>query len=588
MVRPFRCLLAAVGAALVALGAGGARAAPPEVFSLLALHPSDPSRLLLAYVQGGQGLLFSDDGGLSFALRCGAAVSASFTKSRAPLLVTGDGTALLGTFEGLVEGRADGCGFGDVPEVSGMQVADLAAHPSDPAVVFLATANAIDGARTGLVRRNADGSFTELGGDDTQSATGAGAALNRLAVVALPGGGLRFIASALVTAGSGEARAVVRHSDDEGGSWHDHEVAGAGDARLLLLAVDPTNPERIAVALSRDGDRDDVLVSLDGGQSFQLVLELFEVGATALAPDGRFWLGDAGGDAEYSQPGRLYRFDDLASAPVEIGRYPVRCLGYRALDGGLFGCQRDTFGRIDPDSGEFSPTAGFTTVASFVSCEAEALASVCKPQLCNNWCGVLHYASAPVCDTYSELEPLCGSPARAYEREFAGAEGSPALPVAPAGSDLGAPRSPLSPSEPAPPSEPALAAPTGPSAPPAACQLSAAGVHLAPGWGPAQRSWAVLVGLFSLLALGLRRLGTRARSRAQQRCRPRSLSAICRRPAATSERKERKSCSMIRVSSRTVRASYGSVSPASVLLARRAALPSNQRRSCGRLDRLRR
>jgi hypothetical protein len=408
------------GAALLALLAMPAQAAPPEVLSQLALHPTDPNRIVLAYVQGGQGLLFSEDGGQSFALRCGAAVSASFTKSRVPLLLTADGEALLGTFEGLVRGGADGCGFGDDAGLQGLQVADFAPHPTDPSIAFIATANASDGRATGLVRRDADGTFTSLGASDTPnaesgvSAPGAAVSMNRLGVAALSGGGLRFYASALEGDDSGNYRPILRYSDDEGATWTSREVPAADSARVLLIGVDPTNPDRVAIALQRDSGNDRVLVSLDAGQTFEERLEIFEIGASAVAPDGRLWVGDAGGEAEYSQPGGLYLLDDFSAPARELGRYPVRCLGYRALDGQLFACKRSEFGSVDPESGAFSPRASLATVGGFVTCGGEALAPVCKPQLCDNWCGVLHYASAPLCDAYSELNPLCGPAARGY------------------------------------------------------------------------------------------------------------------------------------------------------------------------------
>ncbi|HWO14442.1 MAG TPA: hypothetical protein VNN80_33280, partial [Polyangiaceae bacterium] len=437
MTRTLPHSFAALCAARLVLGADHASAAPPELLSQLALHPTDPGWMALAYVQGGQGLLFSSDGGRSFALRCGAAVSPSFTRSRSPLAMTVDGALLLGTFDGLVQGGADGCGFAGDADVglAGVQIADFAPHPSDPAISFIATANPSAGARTGIVRREADGSLFALGANDTDSESAL--AMTRLAVAALPDGRLRFVATALATDAAGEVRPILRYSDDEAATWQRHDVPGAEGARVLLLGVDPTDPERMAIALSRADANDEVLVTEDAGRSFATVLELFEVGAAAVAPDGRLWVGDAGGDAEYSQPGGLYRFEGFGAAPQKLATYPVRCLGYRALDGSLFGCQRSTFGSIQPESGVFSVSAGLSTVASFVACGAEALAPVCKAQLCDNWCGVLHYASAPVCDAYAEDNPLCGPAARGYAQASPSAGDSSAA-VASDGATTGA------------------------------------------------------------------------------------------------------------------------------------------------------
>jgi hypothetical protein len=517
MIRPRRAALAcavksshlSAGVLLTLLGAP-ALAAPPELLSQLALHPTDPNRIVLAYVQGGQGLLFSKDGGRSFALRCGAAVSASFTKSRVPLLLTANGEALLGTFEGLVRGGADGCGFGDDLGLQGLQVADFAPHPTDPSLTFIVTANASDGRATGLMRRDADGTFTSLAASDTPgaesgvSAPAAAISMNRLGLAALPGGGLRFYASALESDESGDYRPILRYSDDEGATWTNREVPAANAARVLLLGVDPTNPDRVAIALQRDSGNDHVLVSLDAGQTFEERLEIFEIGASAVAPDGRLWVGDAGGEAEYSQPGGLYRLDDFSAPARELGRYPVRCLGYRALDGQLFACKRSEFGSVDPESGAFSPLSSLATVGGFVTCGGEALAPVCKPQLCDNWCGVLHYASAPLCDAYSELNPLCGPAARGY--------GQVSPSNAPGADELALPGD--EPMAPAPMGEPGSAQPppstdAGPDPAHAACRI---------GSGPSSAAWSLtLVSLCPAFALGVRRRRARREAMDEER-----------------------------------------------------------------------
>lgn len=446
-LSPTLARLLVLGAVATAAAASPAWAAPPEVFSEIALHPSDPDRIVLAYVQGGQGLLFSNDGGQSFALRCGSALSSSFTKSRAPLASSADGQTLLGTFEGLVSGSADGCGFASDPALAGLQVADFARDPRDPAVTFAATANALEGRATGLVRRNADGSFTPLGADDTGSDDQPGVAMNRLGITLRPDGGLRFYASALREDAAGNYHPIVRHSDDEGASWVSFDVPGAEGARVLLVGVDPTHADRLAIAISRDAGPDSVLVSSDAGQSFEPRLEIFELGASSVAPDGRLWVGDAGGEAEYSQPGGLYVFDDFAAPARKLATFPVRCLAHRAEPEQMFACQRSTFGRVDPETGSFTRLSSFGEVAGFVACEGEALAPLCQQQLCDNWCGVLHYASAPLCDAYSEVAPLCGPSARSYGQAPtapAGPSEGPGLPAEPfaPGADAGTAESP--------------------------------------------------------------------------------------------------------------------------------------------------
>lgn len=401
-----------------------AQAAPPEVLAELALHPADPDRMVLSYRGGGQGLLFSQDGGQSFQLRCGAAISDAFTQRRAPLHVTSDGVALLGTFQGLVRGGSNGCGFELDSSLSGLQVADFASHPGDPMVTFAATANSASGQPTGLVRLGAGG-LLELPAEEEGTAQ---PSITRLRAVARPNGPPRVYASAIAPVGNGDYYPLIQYTDDLGSTWIRHEVEGAGDARVVLVAADPTDADTIAIALLRDAAPDLLWVSQDAGRTFEPRLELTALGASSVAPDGRLWLGDSGGDTEYSAPGGLYVLDDFLSPARQLTPLRVQCLGYRALDGALFACTRHEFGRVETATGQFSVLSSLRQITGFVECGEEQLAPLCQPQLCNNWCGVLHYADAPLCDAYDEVDPLCGPAARAYGQP-ATPEPEPAAPA---------------------------------------------------------------------------------------------------------------------------------------------------------------
>ncbi len=405
-----RALLALVFA-LGLLSTPRVGASPPEVLSALALHPFDAARLVLAYAGGGQGLLFSDDGGHHFRLRCGSAVGPGFTKTRLPLAVTSDGQTLLGTYDGLLRGGVDGCGFGVAPELPGSTIADFAADPLTGDVLYVAV-NEPRGST--LLRRERDGVLTELRERDGPEA---GWSVDRVRAVALPGGALRFYTSGLRAEPDGSYTPALRRSDDGGVSWVTLDLPEEDGARVFLVAIDPTDPDRLALSLERDGARDALLIGSDAGATLEQRLELHELGAVTVAPDGRLWVGDAGGDAEYSQPGGLYLLDDFSAPARPLARWPVRCLGYRALDGALLGCTRSEFGEVEPALGIFTPLAAFQTVDGFVRCGSEDLVATCERQLCDNWCGVLHYAQAPLCDAYRQLSPVCGPAARGYGSE---------------------------------------------------------------------------------------------------------------------------------------------------------------------------
>lgn len=404
-------------ALLLGLATQPAEAAPPELLSGLALHPTQAERMVLSYRGGGQGLLYSKDGGASFQMRCGAAISDAFTRSRAPLHLTQDGTTLLGTFQGLIRGGADGCSFDLEPSLSGLQVADFARHPEDPAVTFVATANSASGQPAGLVERDAQGRFRLLAASETPETS-----ITRLKAVARPGKAPRLYASAIAPDDSGDYRPFIQYTDDLGETWIRREVEGANAARVLLLAVDPTDADALAVAVLHDGAPDRLLVSDDAGESFELRLELATLSAAAVAPDGRLWVGDSGGETDYGAPGGLYVLEGFFSEARRVATFRVHCLGYQGKDGSLFACTRNEFGLVDTETGEFISRSGLRDVKGFVECGEERLAAVCEPQLCNNWCGVLHYAEAPLCDAYDSVEPLCGPAAREYGRPVTSAE----------------------------------------------------------------------------------------------------------------------------------------------------------------------
>src|SRR6185295_13332331 len=102
--RPPRCqrsVAALAGLTALLAGALSAEASPLELLSRIALHPSDPNLIALSYEEGGQGLLYSRDGGQHFALRCGSSISSSFTNGGHPMAFGGDGRLLIGFFTGM-------------------------------------------------------------------------------------------------------------------------------------------------------------------------------------------------------------------------------------------------------------------------------------------------------------------------------------------------------------------------------------------------------------------------------------------------------------------------------------------------------
>src|SRR5690349_3808858 len=141
-----------------------ARAGRIEEFVQLAMHPSDPNVMAVRYAYGGEGHVFTNDGGKTWKLICNTAVYASPTTRVFATIMSDDGTTTTGTFSGMWHDDGHACGWSNVPKYDGVWVAALALDPSDPSITYAATASG--GELNGLLRRAANGTWTDLGVKD--------------------------------------------------------------------------------------------------------------------------------------------------------------------------------------------------------------------------------------------------------------------------------------------------------------------------------------------------------------------------------------------------------------------------------------
>jgi hypothetical protein len=403
------CCAALVGAGPVA---GSARASGPveQVVQVL-FHPRDPDVIVLRYEYKGEGLFYSDDAGQSWRLMCGSFASSQLPGEVAPAdrefdlitaAIAGDGTVLGAAFDLLWEGEPGGCEWSTRPEYDGVWITDFAAHPSDPDVLFFSTGESAQ--PNGVMQRMADGSFAELASpEDVQ--------ILRLRA-AETASGLRIYQGAIsgmvevtVDEMTFEApRYVIRVSDD-GGSFEEFDV-GWGNEALQLVAVDPSDPDRIVAQLDRVGAPDDLMVSADRGANFERYHSLTRLGGIAFAPDGRVLIAEEPDDGVSDPSLGLWFADSLDEAPTKISDVEAFCAGYQAATDTFFACPQKQFGRVDTTDGTFTPLFDFRTVSDFVACEGRDVASACQGQLCVAYCGLGHFAQAPVCAQYEG--PFCG------------------------------------------------------------------------------------------------------------------------------------------------------------------------------------
>src|SRR5688572_20913918 len=98
------------------------------------------------------------------------------------------------------------------------------------------------------------------------------------------------------------ARASVRVSDDGAKSWREHTLPVAL-LDLEVLAVDPTQRDRVLAVVRRGGDDNEVawseeldtlMLSEDAGQNFRAYFDVAQLGAVAFGADGTQWIADAG------------------------------------------------------------------------------------------------------------------------------------------------------------------------------------------------------------------------------------------------------------------------------------------------------
>lgn len=418
---PTRGPLGMAIALIVLCGAPGpVHAGPIEEFAQLALHPTDPNIMALRYTAGGDGLFITHDAGQSWQLVCSAMLA--FRGDLKSMRIAGDGSIFVARgFEGLWQGTDRGCGWRKTDAITQL-LADVASDPDDPAVMWAVTSSGDDGAQNAVWRRDASGAWAALGTAD-------GTLLSRVRTTRLSDGGLRIYESgqrgtrAVAGSSTGLPNYMIRVSDDAGLTWSEYPFeAPAGTSQtdvsrcpFRLEAIDPRTPDRIVASVDCTVTADALLVSDDRGASFRPYLTgVTDLGGLALTLDGRVFIGDKG---DRSNPGArkgLWAAPDLGTAPTLVSsEYGVYCLAHQPDTDLVFACQQSHLGTVDPESGAFTTVFDFWQATELVSCPGVDAAQVCKAQLCGDYCGPAHYASAQLCQVYSD--PNCGPAAAAMD-----------------------------------------------------------------------------------------------------------------------------------------------------------------------------
>lgn len=321
-------------------GAAAAHGRQP-MLGAITFDPTTPSHIV---VRTTWAFLESHDDGASFTSRCAAAIGYDRTTEDPPISIASTGEIFAGTFDGIVHGGPDGCGWSLVAdaEAAGEYAIDLDADPSDPRTLWAALSPGATPNR--LVRSTDDGASWDVVG--TPSGLDPIFLAERLALA--PSDPLRVYVSGAVP--SVPRHAYFYRSVDGGRTFVERELPLEGEERNVhVLGVDPTDADRVFVRMTRrvtDEVPERLLVSDDGGDTWMLAASLLEITGFAISDDGTHaWVG--GWDGAFLR-------SDAAGAPgsfAPVSTAPdlrVRCLSWRSATasrpGELWVCVDDIAG----------------------------------------------------------------------------------------------------------------------------------------------------------------------------------------------------------------------------------------------------
>jgi hypothetical protein len=280
----------------------------------------DPARLWLRTTYG---ILTSADRGKSWGWICEGAIGYSGTFDPG-IGVFADGSVAVGLPKGLVRSKDGGCSFEDVPELAGLEIADVSVERGDATRgVVLESTHTGSGSFVTRVHRSTDGGLTwqPLGVPLPGNFRG-------LTLDLAPSSSDRAYVSGLVTDvtdGGTQTIGTLFASADSGASWTRHDIPGStAESPPYIAAVHPTDPDTLYVRVNGYAETEasffpeDVLfVSSDGGKSFvELLKKPSRLLGFALSPAGESVLAGQGNPYDTwkadSQSYGLY----LATAPA--------------------------------------------------------------------------------------------------------------------------------------------------------------------------------------------------------------------------------------------------------------------------------
>jgi hypothetical protein len=311
-----------------------------------------------------RGLVFRDRDTGSSRLLCNEALRID-TAELPNVALLGDGGLLVATSRGLRLSQDRGCSWSDVGQMETTNTPALAADPHDPNRVLVAN---YDNDTPGLREtRDAGTSWRLLLETDPD---------DYVHSLAIGGGDPRRIYATVATYGlEGPPVHSLLRTGDGGETWQRRALPlNEKDYLAAVAAISPDDADTVilyTVANSPGLDSSRLLVSHDGGDSFEVAFERPEIRGAGYAEGAKLWV--AARDGLYASNAELSAFSQISIAS-ELG-----CVGERA--GELFVCghyagvasAQSGIG-ISSDGGQsFEPWLDFAHVDAAVACSPESL-----------------------------------------------------------------------------------------------------------------------------------------------------------------------------------------------------------------------
>lgn len=365
--------VALIVAPFVALpSAASAHGRPPFVGNLH-FHPDDPNVLI---AQATWGFVVSEDGGNSWQWLCAASAFVDPVREDPPFAIMPDGAMLVGSFAGLTRSTPERCLF-TFPEeaLRDVYIIDVQRDPTTPTTAWAVLS---DGAGPDSLWRSIDSgeSFEQVGPDIEEIL------LERVRVAPSDSQRVYLSGAIPISATNGMRQAFVLRSSDGGATTDRTEIPLLdGERNLHVLAIDPTNPNRVYVRVVRrltDDRPERLLLSEDGGVTFEAISDYGSNEEGVI--EGARVISDVAFSADGSQVfvtsaklDGLFRSDDAGATFRQVETGNLLCA--EAREGELWLCAdelKDGWSLADSeDGGETqTPQLVFSEVGELVSCPA--------------------------------------------------------------------------------------------------------------------------------------------------------------------------------------------------------------------------